>query len=170
MSHSYRIEALAQQDRATFDCGVKVLTDYFRKQARQDVRKRVAACYVLIDTARDTGQIAGYYTISSAVIPLTEIPTTQQKKLPRYPDVPAFRIGRLAVDTSHQGKGCGGYLVYDAIKRGTTSGVGAYAVIVDAKDDNAVSFYERYGFTKFRTKPKTLFLPISKAIKNLSEK
>jgi hypothetical protein len=49
---------------------------------------------VAVETA--TSYVAGYYTISAASIPLVDLPPDQTRRLPRYPTVPAVRIGRLA--------------------------------------------------------------------------
>jgi predicted GNAT family N-acyltransferase len=72
------------------------------------------------------------------------------------------RIGRLAVDKHHKGQGIGGELLWDAIGKANrlSNEVGIYAVVVDAKDENAVRFYHKYGFVPLTNNPKTLFLPI----------
>ena len=68
----------------------------------------MSACFVAND---NVGQIAGYYTLASASILLSDLPETLAKKLPRYPSVPAVRMGRLAVSDSFKGKGLGAALL-----------------------------------------------------------
>ena len=63
--------------------------------------------------------------------------------------IPAVLIGRLAVAKAHQGKRLGAALVADAILRATRAEVMAYAMIVDAKDDAAVQFYQHLGFARW---------------------
>ncbi len=113
---SFRIECLDKQqhDRQSFDCGVDVLNHYLQRQATQDMRRQVAICYVAVDTATD--QLAGYYTVAAASMALNDLPEATAKKLPRYPVIPAVRIGRLAVARRFQGRKLGGLLLADAIK------------------------------------------------------
>ena len=81
-------------DRAKFTCGIEPLDRYFRTQVSQDIKRRVSACFVAND---NMGQIAGYYTLASASVLLSDLPETLAKKLPRYPSVASVRMGRLAV-------------------------------------------------------------------------
>jgi hypothetical protein len=110
-----RIEPLGHQDRSGFDCGVEPLDRYFRTQVSQDIRRRVTACFVAF--AEDSGQIAGFYTLSAGQFAVTGLPLDMRQKLPRYPAVPVVRLGRLAVDRSYAGRGIGSGLLVDAINR-----------------------------------------------------
>jgi ribosomal protein S18 acetylase RimI-like enzyme len=103
--------------------------------------------------------------LSSASIALTELPASIIKKLPRYPAVPAVRLGRLAVDVSFKGQGLGSALLADAFARVIDSKFGCYAMIVDAKDETAAAFYRHHGFIPFADLPEALFLPIETAKK-----
>ncbi len=105
-------------------------------------------------------QIAGYYSLASTGIRLLDLPERAQKKLPRYPLVPATLLGRLAVDQSFKGRRLGEHLLIDALKRArqTSFSVASAAVVVDAKDDDAAAFYVRYGFIPFPDQPHRLFL------------
>jgi hypothetical protein len=82
-------------DRVLFNSSSEPLDRYFREQVTQDVRRRVAACFVALSEER---RIAGFYTLASASLLLADLPVSLGKKLPRYPTVPAVRLGRLAVD------------------------------------------------------------------------
>ena len=127
----FRIERLEKQhDRSRSDCGRDVLNDYLKTRARKDQQRRFCTCYLVI--ANDTNAIAGFYTISSSSIRLDQLSQATRKKLPRYNDVPVVRIGRLAVDQEFRGRGLGSTLIHDAIKRVVQSGIGVYAVVVDA--------------------------------------
>ncbi|MEO7036675.1 MAG: GNAT family N-acetyltransferase [Polyangiaceae bacterium] len=85
------------------------------------------------------------------------------KKLPRYPSLPAIRVGRLAIALSFQGKGLGGALLADAATRGLRAEAAAFAVLVDAKDDAAIAFYEHLGFQRLASQPQSLFLVLATA-------
>ena len=160
-----RIEPLDEHDRTMFDCGQHDLNDYFRSRVSQDVRRNFAACYVAVH--KTSGNIAAYYTLSAAGVSLSELPQDIAKRLPRYPTVPVVRIGRLAVDQQYRGHKLGSVMLFDAIRRTHASGIGAYAILVDAKDDGAAAFYEHHGFMRLESAPKTLFLPISKGLQDL---
>ena len=148
----------AGHDRAAFNSDSEPLNRYLRVQATQDVRRRVAACFVAL---ADGPHIAGYYTLASASLLLADLPASTGKKLPRYPTVPAVRMGRLAVDLAFKGQGLGGALLADALDRAARSDIAAFALIVDAKNDAAVAFYRHHGFIALPDSPLTLFLPLA---------
>ncbi|MEA5505122.1 GNAT family N-acetyltransferase [Halotia wernerae UHCC 0503] len=154
----YLIEPLGKHDRAAFSCGVEILDRYLKQQAGQDARKRVAAPFVLVE--KSSGIIAGYYTLSSTSIKFEELPIELSKKLPKYPIVPATLLGRLAVDQNYRQKGLGEMLLMDALYRSLKSEIATIAVVVDAKDDAARSFYEHYDFIRFPDFSHRLFLKI----------
>lgn len=155
----FRIEPLgAGHNRASFECGAEPLDRYLRVQAGQDARKNIAAPFVL---ALADGTVAGYYTLSATAISLAELPEPTARKLPRYPLLPATLLGRLAVDRRHQGKGYGRFMLADALFRAYRSEIASFAVIVDAKDENARRFYQRESFLLFPDQPMKLFLPIA---------
>jgi ribosomal protein S18 acetylase RimI-like enzyme len=145
-------------DRAAFDSDSEPLNRYLQTQASQDVRRRVAACFVAVAEQR---RIAGYYTLASASVWLSDLPQNVAKKLPRYPTVPAVRMGRLAVDREFKGQGLGGALLADALVRSARSEIAAFALIVDAKDKSAAAFYIHHGFIAFPSSPLALFLPLA---------
>jgi len=145
-------------DRTTFNSGSAPLDRYLREQVAQDVRRRVAACFV---ATTDGKRIAGYYTLASASLLLADLPASTGKKLPRYPTVPTVRMGRLAVDQGFKGQGLGSALLADALGRAARSEVAAYALMVDAKDDAAANFYRHHGFIALPDSSRTLFLPLA---------
>lgn len=148
----------ATHDRAAFNSDSEPLNRYLREQVTQDVRRRVAACFVAL---ADGKRIAGYYTLASASLLLADLPASTGKKLPRYPTVPAVRMGRLAVDQAFKGIGLGGALLADALDRAARSEIAAYALMVDAKDEAAVDFYQHHGFIALPDSPRILFLPLA---------
>ncbi len=155
----FAVERLTpSHSRRTFTCNVAVLERYLHDQAMQDVRRLITRCFVAIERA--TGVIAGYYTLSATVVVLSDLPAELVRRLPRYPEVPAILLGRLAIATAFQGRGLGGALLADALRRAVAAEIGAYAVIVDAKDESAAAFYRHHGFLSIGTRPRRLFLPI----------
>ncbi|EGV18496.1 GNAT family N-acetyltransferase [Thiocapsa marina] len=161
----FHIELLGAQDRGAFCSGVDALDRYFRERVTQDVRRRVSNCFVLLDAEN---QVAGYYTFAAAGIPLTDLPESLTKRLPRYPSLPAGLIGRLAVERRYQRRGLGALLVVDAVARALRAEPAIYALVVDAKDEHAAAFYARLGFHRFTSQSNRLFIPISEIAKRLS--
>lgn len=168
MTAPFRIEALTPKpDRSTFDCGSEPLNLYIRQQVTQDTRRRMTACFVALD--QEHGILAGYYTVASSSVPVTDLPEEIIKKLPRYPSIPAVRLGRLAVDQQFKGLGLGAALLADALQRSLAAEIAAYALLVDAKDESAAAFYRHHGFIPLQSNPLALFLPLATA-KNLLER
>ena len=154
------VEPLGRRhDRAAFSCGLPELDRYLARQAGQDVRRRIARVFVC--TAGEADAVLGYYTLSALSIDLASLPWQRARKLPRHP-VPCAPIGRLAVDRSAHGRGLGGMLLADAVRRVVAAGetVAMHALIVDAANDDAKRFYERFGFAPLTDEPMRLFLPL----------
>lgn len=162
-SAPFRVVPLeATHERTSFTSGSEPLDTYFRQQVMQDIRRRITACFVVINQDE---RLAGYYTLASASLLLTDLPEAMVKKLPRYPSVPAVRLGRLAVDQAFKGQGLGSALLADALARALRSEIATYAMIVDSKDKSAADFYAHHGFMALPDSPLTLFLPLATARK-----
>jgi predicted GNAT family N-acyltransferase len=156
---SFRILQLDGRERSGFVCTSDPLTRYFHTQVTQDTRRRIAACYIAVHQATDT--IAGFYTLSAADIPLTDLPAELTKRLPRYPTLPAARLGRLAVDRRFMGQKLGSILLADAVMRAAASEIAVFAMVVDAKDAQAEAFYRHHGFATYGSVPGRLLAPLS---------
>ncbi len=162
INSQYIVEILAKHhDRNSFSCGTEPLDYYLKKQAGQEARKRVAVTYVLIDRENES-RIAGYYTLSSTSIIHGNLPEDVVKKLPRYESIPATLIGRLAIDKAYQGQGLGKVILIEALQQSLiiSQRVASFAVVVDAKDMEAATFYKNIGFIPFPSNAFRLFLPM----------
>jgi ribosomal protein S18 acetylase RimI-like enzyme len=157
---SFRTEPLGNRARDGFCCGVEALDRYFHRQVSQDIRRRLTACYVGLCGASE--RICGFYTLSACHIALPDLPAEITRKLPPYPAIPAVRIGRLAVDQALRSQGLGSAMLVDAAHRVIESDIAAFALVVDAKDAQAVAFYEHHGFSRLAVEgeARTLFVPL----------
>jgi len=156
-----RIEALhVGHDRRSFSCGKAALDDYLRRYARQHASTNVSRSYVAADG--DSSTIRGYYSLTMAAIHRAHLPDRHAKKFPNFP-LPVARLARLAVDQRHQKQGIGELLLADALQRclSLSLSIGMIGVIVDAKDQQAKQWYERYEFEHLPDSPLTLWLPTS---------
>ena len=130
----------------------------FQPQVTQDIRRHIANCFVVVENG--TGQIAAYYTLSAASVPVNDLPPEETKRLPRYPTLPAVRIGRLAVDEKFHGRGLGASMLMNAVHGTLQDAAAAFMLLVDAKNDRAIAFYEHHGFRPLTSQPRRLFLPL----------
>ena len=151
-------------DRTHFDCGVSVLNDYLAKYAKQDVKRKASAVFVLVNRD-DPKRILGFYTLCATSVELSELPEEVTKKLPRYPEIAAILIGRLARDMNSPG--VGQLLLADAIARcvRAASEIAASLIVVDSKGDAATRFYAKFGFISLPKIPDRMFLPMQTAEK-----
>jgi GNAT superfamily N-acetyltransferase len=167
MSLSIELLDSKKHDRSTFNCSVDSLDDYIKTRASQELKKLVSTPYVLTDSPER--QVLGYYCLSSYSLASAELDESTAKKLPRYPLLPAIMLGRLAVDSGHQGKGYGDLLVADALKRSLqlSKQLASFAVVVDAIDRGAARFYQRHGFIEFPDDPLKFYLPVATIEKSI---
>lgn len=158
----YRIRSLdATVNTASFQCGSEPLNDYIRRYAMQDARRNIARVFVATPE-NDPQRLSGFFSLSAGSVSCSSLPASLARKLPRYP-VPVALIGRLAVDREFQGKGLGSILLADACQKvlHASSVLAVAGIIVDAKDDVAISFYAHFGFIPLQGLADRMMLPVS---------
>jgi len=145
--------------RKNFICEENSLTEYIRKQVNQDIRKRLATCFVAVDNKQN---VIGYYTLTSESLGPELIPEKYLKQVPKNYNAPVILLGRLARDITTKGTGLGEYLLLDALFRSynlSNKSIGAMAVVADPINEKAVEFYKKYGFEQLPDSEK-MFLPM----------
>lgn len=161
-SSDWREESIGRHhDRKGFDCGSPDLNDYLARHARQNHESGGAKTFVAVSPAEPT-RVLGYYSISSGAIEFARVPATLTRRLGRY-QAPVFRLARLAVSISVQGHGLGGDLLLAAGVRALSvaTQVGGVALAIDAKDERAARWYERFGALRLVDDPLELVLPLA---------
>lgn len=145
-------------DRSTFDCGDTALNQFLQNHARQSHEKGGAKTY-LATSEKDNKIVLGYYSLSPASIAYDRTPEVIKHGLARH-EVPVFRLGRLAVDTSVQGQGLGGQLLLAAGRRSLLVAMqaGGVALLIDAKNERVATWYESYGAVRLQDTPLSLLL------------
>ncbi|MGC9953314.1 MAG: GNAT family N-acetyltransferase [Rhizomicrobium sp.] len=148
-------------NRDEFNCGSVELNEYLQRYARQNHESGGAKTFVAVSNS-EAASLLGYYSISPASIEFARVPPGLTRKLGRY-EVPVFRLGRLAVSVSAQGRGLGGDLLLSAGLRAlaVASEVGGVALAIDAKDIRAAAWYERFGALRLLDDPLRLILPLA---------
>lgn len=147
-------------NRKAFECEEQQLTDYIKKQVSQDIKKKLAVCFVAIDSDNN---VIGYYTLSSESLGREQIPDKYLRKVPQNYNAPVILLGRLARNITAKGIGLGEHLLLDALFRAFTlseESIGAMAVVVDPMNQFAIKFYKKYGFEQLPDSEK-MFLPMS---------
>ncbi len=145
----------ATHDVKSFDCGRHELTEWLRRYALQNHQAGASRVYVV----HRAGRVVGYYALTAGSVEPEEDPARVKKGLAHH-RIPVILLGRLAVDVTEQGHGLGAALLKDALNRIASAAdeIGARAVLVHAKDDEAKGFYEHYDFEPSPTDPLHLFL------------
>jgi ribosomal protein S18 acetylase RimI-like enzyme len=146
----------ADHDRRAFTCGVDALDEYLRRFARQHAAANISRTYVAVDGIA----IRGYYSLAMAGIRRDNLPTKFADRFPNFP-LPVARLTRLAVAVQYQRQGLGELHLADALQRCLRLSVeiGMIGVIVDAMDEHARGWYERYEFERFPDSALTLWIP-----------
>jgi GNAT superfamily N-acetyltransferase len=162
--HQIRKEQLSRtHDRAAFDCGVEELNTFIQKTARRQDERHLVRTTVLVDPDRPECILAYYSTAPCEITPPPGI-----KAWKKYPHpVPFLRMARLASDLSARGQGLGELALLSAIEDAATISRNFTAIgglVVDAKDQKAAAFYEKYEFLKIEEDGLQLFLPIQDCI------
>lgn len=161
LSLKWQMEPLHKSHtRDRFDCGIEPLNIFIKTQARKQQEKFVGRTFVAVPMDTNEKTVLGFYTLSAGSIQFESLP--MDLKIPRYP-VPVARLGRLAVDLSMKGRGLGSYLLWHALSkcaRIASEQMGLVAVVVDAKNNEAKTFYEKFGFVSLQEHTHTLCLSI----------
>jgi predicted GNAT family N-acyltransferase len=148
-----------KHNKEIFTCGKEMLDNYLRLQAKQDVKRKLTACFIL---AENEVRVKGYYTLSNTSVNRDFLPESIIKKLPpSYKHLPATLLGRLAVDVNYKGQGLGSNLLMDALKRSYHNSlqIASMAIIVDPIDHDAFAFYNHFGFIQLPDSGK-MFIPM----------
>jgi GNAT superfamily N-acetyltransferase len=148
-------------NRDAFDCGDATLNEFLRRYARQTHEHGGGKTFVAVAND-DTTRVLGFYTLSPASVEFARAPEAIKRRLGRY-DIPAFRLGRLAVDRSVQRQGLGGQLLLAAGRRCLRAAqeVGGVALLIDAKNESVANWYASYGALRLLDAPLTLLLPLA---------
>ncbi len=167
----YKIELLSRvHDREGFDCGSEPLNTYFRQTARQHTERGVSRTFVLVEeNAREPKPVLGFFTLNICQIRAEALTPELARKLPR--EVAGIKLGRLAIAADRQQQGLGRMLLVAAMMKVVEvyESAGGIGLFVDAKDEAAKAYYERFGFVALPDNPLHLFLPLATLRKALAD-
>ena len=165
----FTIEPLnpSKHDRAAFSCGVEQVDNFFKRTANKLALTGNLRVHVLTEP---DGSIVGFYALNAHSIHYTDLPEKFKRNRPGHGTIPAAFISMIGVDSRYQGKGYGGDLLVDCLRRiaGAANAIGIRVVLLDVLDCGAASAVERrlqlyrsYGFTSLPAQNLRMFLPLS---------
>jgi ribosomal protein S18 acetylase RimI-like enzyme len=146
-------------DRKAFDCGQPDLNHYLQQTAQQHQKKQISRTWVAAYPVQPE-TILGFYTTTLAEIPPDHLNAKDAKKLPKT-HLPVVRLSRLTVDRNYQRLQIGQRLLVDAMVRSVRllDEFAIVAMVVDAKDEHAASYYQHFGFIPLQDDVLKLYMP-----------
>ena len=152
---------MKRHNRGDFSCGKKTLDDYLQRHASQDMKRNLAAVFILEDESAN--DIAGFFTLSSLSIEAGDLTKLSAKGLPASRPIPCTLLGQFAIHEKWKGNGLGNWLLGHVLHSVTNQAekVGSFALIVDAVDDEAYAYWQYCGFIPFPHTPNRFFLPMN---------
>lgn len=156
-----------KHDRTAFSCGVEQVDNFFKKTANKLAKAGNLRVYVMVGIS---GEVIGFHAINAHAIDYRELPKAYARSRPRHGSIPAAYIYMIGVDRRHSGRGHGGDLLADALRRiaHASESLGISVVVLDVLDDGDIGLtarrkklYEGYGFRPFTSDPLRLFLPVA---------
>lgn len=138
-----------------FDCGKEALNRFLRQHAWANLQANAAQTYVVADGRK----VFGYYSLTAGSVTHDGASRRVTAVQARHP-IAVVLLARLSVDKTRLKEGIGAALLKDALVRVLNAAdiVGAGALLVHAKDEEAKSFYEHFNFEPSPSDPLHLFL------------
>jgi ribosomal protein S18 acetylase RimI-like enzyme len=161
-----------RHDREGFSCGVDQVDNFFKRTANKLAKADNLRVFVMV--AGD-GAVIGFYALNAHAVSYMDLPPKFARTRPGHGNIPAAYISMIGVDQRFAGRGHGGDLLVDALKRITRAAdaLGISVVMLDVLDDGDVAqvarrktLYEGYGFEPLASNPLRLFLPVA-TVRNL---
>ncbi|MFK4874738.1 GNAT family N-acetyltransferase [Novosphingobium sp. ZW T3_23] len=157
----------SKHDRAAFSCGVEQVDNFFKRTANKLARAGNLRVHVLTEP---DGSIVGFYALNAHSIHYADLPEQFKRDRPGHGTIPAAFISMIGVDSRYQGRGYGGDLLVDCLRRiaRAAEAIGIRVVLLDVLDcgsasavEGRIQLYGSYGFASLPTQKLRMFLPLS---------
>lgn len=147
-------------DLSAFHSGEPVLDDWLRQRAWNNLQIAASRTYVICPIG--DMRVIGYAALHMGQILAEEVIGSMRRNMPR--SIPAVVLGRLAIDSTWQGKGLGRALLADVVARAlrASSEVSARLILVHAISPAAEAFYLHHGFIRLPVGTPTFALDLVK--------
>jgi GNAT superfamily N-acetyltransferase len=148
-----------------FSSGQPSLDQWLLRRSWRNSMSGASRTFVI--TQSDDPAVIGFYSLAASSVRLADAPGPVKRNMPN--PIPVILLGRLAIDRRFQGHGLGRALLKDAFRRVLAAAdiVGIRALLVHAIDQEAKSFYQRFGFVVSPIDEFTLFLPVKSIIDSI---
>jgi ribosomal protein S18 acetylase RimI-like enzyme len=156
-----------RHDREGFSCGVEQVDNFFKRTANKLSKADNLRVFVMV--APD-GPVIGFYALNAHAVSFADLPPKFARTRPSHGNIPAAYISMIGVDQRFAGRGYGGDLLVDALKRivRAADALGIAVVMLDVLDDGdegriarRKALYEGYGFSALPSNPLRLYLPVA---------
>jgi ribosomal protein S18 acetylase RimI-like enzyme len=163
-----------RHDRDGFSCGVEQVDNFFKRTANKLAKADNLRVFVMVGT---DGAVIGFHALNAHAVNFADLPAKFARTRPSHGNIPAAYISMIGVDKRFAGRGYGGDLLADALKRimSAADALGIAVVMLDVLDDGDAtrvarrkSLYEAYGFQPLPSNPLRLFLPVA-SLRRLKE-
>jgi GNAT superfamily N-acetyltransferase len=154
----------AQHLLEEFDSGKISLNNWLKTRALSNHKNGFTAVSVVHEDQR----VLGYYGLSPTTVVPSSLPRNIRTGQP--PNlIPCLLLGQLAVDKNSAGRGIGSGLLKHALISCAQAAnlIGGRALIVNAIDDEAASFWQRRGFLPTKNDPLMLFRSMADVITSI---
>lgn len=155
-----------KHDRTAFSCGVQQVDNFFKTTANKLAEADNTRLFVMVSPG---AELIGFYALNSHSVDYTLLPKKYARSRPGHGNIPSAYISMIGVDTRFMGRGCGGDLLVDALRRIAIAAenVGVAVVLLDVLDcgnpdtvKRRKKLYTDYGFTAIPSNELRLFLPV----------
>jgi ribosomal protein S18 acetylase RimI-like enzyme len=156
-----------KHDRTAFSCGIDQVDNFFKKTANKLSKADNLRVWVMTDAK---GGLIGFYATNAHSVDYQALPPKYARTRPGHGQIPAAYISMIGVDLSFQGKGYGGDLLIDCLRRlaQASEALGVAVVMLDVLDcgdpekvERRLVLYKGYGFEPLTSNPLRLFLPMA---------
>ena len=156
-----------KHDRTAFSCGIGQVDNFFRKTANKLSKADNLRVWVMTGP---NGDVLGFYAANAHSIDYRDLPPKYAQTRPGHGHIPAAFISMIGVDLTVQGKGYGGDLLVDCLRRLAKAGeaLGVAVIMLDILDcgdaqqvQRRLALYQGYGFQPLPSNPLRMFLPMA---------
>lgn len=142
---------------AAFDSGVASLNEWLKRRAAANQASGASRTFVVCDEDR----AVAYYALASSAVANAGAPGRFRRNMPD--PTPVVVLGRLAIATTHQGRGLGRALFQDAARRVLQAAdtIGIRGLLVHALSDEARAFYLKLGLEPSPLDPMVLMVTLA---------
>src|SRR3972149_10266843 len=137
--------------------GAADVNKYLRESARTEQEARIAAVWVVEDTAATTreGRIVGFFTLSPVGVRLSPVLMEAMGIMAPYHTMGGWLLGRMGLAVQHQGHDLGRHLVASAIRtaRDLSYATAGPLLAVDPANADLMQWYLGLGFGFQRLAP-----------------